>query len=144
MSRVNGTSVTTTTDWDTSSYDAPPYAIYVELVASTGTVLELGPARGYDRRDSSSLTFTQPTENTTFTQGGDALTIGWSGHGSRRRRARVTIGLDPDDDPESGNEIFIHEDTLTAEEAEDTVAWTGNDLLGGAVAVGGLRALRAG
>jgi len=47
-----------------------------------------------------------------------------------------TIGLDPDTDHASGNEVFIHEGTLTTDAGNDSFSWEGDDLAGDLVAAG--------
>ena len=55
------------------------------------------------------------------------LQIAWVGGDES---ATVQIGLDPDTDHTSGNEVFILERALPVQSAADSLAWDGNDTSG--------------
>jgi hypothetical protein len=127
-------SLTMTSDWYTAGLPGGEYVIYATLTAGSDT--KTATAAGRITIDEfPNFEFTEPAENATFTQGGDALTISWNAV-DPEGTGKLTIGLDSDADPESGNEIFIHEGTIGATEAEDSFDWSGKDLLGEDVAPG--------
>jgi flagellar hook assembly protein FlgD len=130
---VSGT-VTTATPWDTTQMPPAKYVIYAEITAGTRT--ERASASGRVKIDAPpSFAFTQPASDATYTQGGDALTIAWTGS-DHEGNGEATIGLDADTDHQSGNEIFLHEVQLTDTESEGSFDWTGNSLTGEAVPEG--------
>jgi hypothetical protein len=134
---VIGGAVTSTSVWDTTGHTGSPYVIYASLVTNAGTKTVTGPGRiTVDARPV--LTFTQPTANTTYKIGDGELTIGWEAY-DPEGEGDVTIALDPDDDPTSGNEIFIRDAGITESDDEVTFDWTGEDLLGEDVAAGTYR-----
>ncbi len=122
------------TAWDTSGLSGAEYAIYAQITA--GTTQRTAEAAGRITIDSApTFEFTQPATDATYTQEGDALTIAWTAL-ETEDEGEFAIGLDADDDPESGNEIFIHEGTIDDDDTEEEFAWSGDDLLGDAVPVG--------
>jgi hypothetical protein len=127
-------SATFSTPWDTSDTLGGPYVIYAEITAGTDT--RSITADGQITIDvPPTLTFDEPTERTEFAEG-DTLTISWTGF-DLEGDGRVTLGLDPDNDHESGNEVFIYEGALPAEEEDEgTTDWNGTDLGSADVALG--------
>jgi hypothetical protein len=131
---LNAGSLTLTSNWDTTGLPGAEYVIYAEIRAGSDTKTETAAAR-ITIDEFPSFDFTAPTEAATFTQGGDALTISWKA-ADPEGSGEVTIGLDSDADPQNGNEVFIHEGTIGATEAESSFDWSGKDLLNQDVAPG--------
>jgi len=123
---VTGGSVTRDTAWDTTDVEPGVYVIYAEIVTAEDSASTSGAGR-ITVDAFPTFEFTQPTEDAIYTKEGDALTIGWSG-ADPEDDGEVTIGLDPDTDHESGDEIFIKRATLSDTEEEQTFDWEGDAL----------------
>lgn len=124
-----------TTNWDTTDLPAGLYIIYAEITVGTTTRSLTAP--GQITIDAApTFAFTEPTERTEFAEG-DTLTIGWSGF-DPEGDGYVTLGLDPDFDHTSGDEVFIGEGPLPSddEEEESTYDWNGTNLSGDDIALG--------
>lgn len=118
--------------WDTTA-DRGPYRILARITAgaevheftSTGLITIDGPA---------TFDFTAPDGEITFQPDLDPpLTIAWFGGDID---AQVRIGLDPDTNHDSGNEIFIRNVTLTFPPAAGSFGWNGRNLAGTVVPSG--------
>jgi hypothetical protein len=110
--------------WDTSDFPPGPYAFIAELRSATKVVTATGDAR-ITVDVPPELIFRSPTDDVTFTAG-DTLRIRWAArdlNGSGTAR----IGLDPDQDHASGNEIFLDEQDLTATRTSAELNFIGLD-----------------
>ncbi|MBU0640748.1 MAG: hypothetical protein KKB50_17935 [Planctomycetes bacterium] len=130
---VSGVQPKATLQWDTTSFEATQYALIGRIVAgaktanasATGKITIDGPP---------SFEFTAPSADTTLEAGG-TVTIRWRGS-DVNGGATVRIGLDPDTDHGSANEVFIHEADLPTSTESDSIDWAGADTAGGVVEAG--------
>jgi len=101
--------------WDTSDYSGL-YAIIARIEA--GGEYREATAVGKITVDAPpTFKFTAPTGDVTYRRGIDpALTISWK---ASDEDANLEIGLDPDTDHDSGNEIIILERELSSSEGDD-------------------------
>lgn len=118
--------------WDTTAFDGP-YAIIGRIDTVSDSVSDT--SRGIITVDAApAFAFTAPTGNVRFRPGtDDDLTIAWVGSDGE---ATARIGLDPDTDHGSGNEVYIHEVELPVTAAADHFDWDGTDVDGAAIALG--------
>lgn len=123
---VNSGSVTTTTSWDVSDFERGVYVIYAQVSTSADTQTVTAPGR-ITIDAFPSFDFLLPGRDRVF-ENMDSLTISWTG-ADPEGAADVTIGLDPDSDHQSGNEVFIHETTLDDSGVGGSIDWTGDSLL---------------
>ncbi len=123
-----GTSDGGTYHWDTAGFSGP-YVIILRIATAGTSHEDTGP--GIITIDAPpTFEFRQPTEDVSF-ESGDTVTIAWFGGDDSATTAR--IGLDPDLEHDTGNEIFLTEPSLSSPEAFDSFEWTGNDTGGAAV-----------
>ncbi len=128
---VEGTGDSGTMTWDTSGY-AGPYSLIARVATAEGNAEDISD--GLITVDAPpTFEFTAPSATSTPYQSGDTLTIAWVGGDDG---ASADIGLDTDTDHTNGNETTILSRELPNPAAADTVAWTGNDTDGTAVAAG--------
>ena len=131
---VNAGQTNSTLEWDTTTAAPGEYFIKGELVVG-GAVEDTITAVGHITVNGKpELAFTQPASDATLPASG-SVTISWTGS-DFEGTATAKIGLDPDLDHASGNEIFIDEVTLPATSTPGTFNWTGNDTSGTAVPSG--------
>lgn len=103
--QLSGTGDSGTVNWDTTGF-AGSYAI-IGRIATTGLSREVTAAGKITVDAPPTFAFTRPTGNVTFRPGVDPdLVIRWR---ASDESATIRIGLDPDTDHDSGNEIYIHE-----------------------------------
>lgn len=115
-----------TVNWDTLDFEGR-YAVIGRIQTASAT--RAHTAGGLVTVDAPpAFEFTAPAENVSFNPNdGEALTIAWRGYDSS---ATARIGLDPDTDHDSGNEIFLTEQSLS-EEDDDSGDDGGDDRSGG-------------
>jgi hypothetical protein len=131
---VNAGQTISTFDWDTTSAEPGEYLIRGELVVA-GAVEDTVTATGHITIDGQpEFAFTEPATDTSLPSGG-SVTISWTAR-DPEGTAKAKLGLDPDLDHASGNEIFIDEVTLPADSTPGQFAWTGNDTSNAAVPAG--------
>ncbi len=135
--RVTGVGTTQSFDWDTAAFDGGSFGVLVRVEAGGRIAESFSPGR-ITVNTPPELEFTEPTGDVRFGEdGGDAdndnadeapsLTIRWTatdpdGDGS------LSLGLDPDGDHASGNEVFILERDIPLSGGVDSFRWDGNDL----------------
>ncbi|MFH1746469.1 MAG: hypothetical protein ABIG44_05425 [Planctomycetota bacterium] len=130
---VGNTTITPITPWDTTDFGPGVYVIYAELGSSAGTTQTT--AAGRITIDAApTLEFTQPTEDAEFTSA-DGITIGWTAQ-DPEGTGQALFGLDLDLNHFNGDELFIHEANIPAEESDGTFDWDGTDLSGNSVEPG--------
>lgn len=126
---ITGTRRLTST-WDTTDAPADSY----RLIAEISTVARTESARLVGEITVNAppkFEFVEPTGNSVL--GEDAgLEITYSGF-DPDGGGRVTIGLDPDEDHQNGDELFIEEESLPASETEQSFTWEGETTSGEAV-----------
>lgn len=127
-------SLTQTSYWDTTGLPGGEYVVYAAITAGADTQTQKAAGR-ITIDEFPAFEFTEPAEDATYTHGSDALKISWSAS-DPEGTGTVTVGLDSDSDPENGNELFIYEGTITADESESSFDWDGQDLLSEDVAPG--------
>ena len=119
------------TQWDTTGYAAGLYVIRLQVVRN-GNVIEEARATGEITIDGRpTFEFTMPTADATL-ELNRALEISWVAQDAEAV-ATAVIGLDPDTNFESGNEITLTSFTLPATETEDFLEWRGEDSDGNAI-----------
>ena len=123
---VNGGSITNTTSWDVSNLERGVYVIYAQISTSADTQTVTAPGR-ITIDAFPSFDFTLPGVDRIF-ENLDSIPIAWTGE-DPEGAADVSIGLDPDIDHQSGNEVFIHEATLDDSGVGGSFDWTGDSLL---------------
>jgi flagellar hook assembly protein FlgD len=129
---MENTGETNSLTWDTTNYKGP-YAVIARIEAG-GLSSEHTGAGIVTVNAAPTFAFTAPTESTTFLIGNDnKLTIAWTGGDEE---ATAQIGLDTDDAHDSGNEVFIHNATLTDPAGPGSIEWEGDDVGGDQVASG--------
>ncbi len=129
----DGTGYEQTFTWNTEGYSGP-YSIIARVTA--GELTSQDKSRGLVTVDSRPrLYFTAPPADAEYTPDpNEPLKIAWVGGDES---GTVSIGLDPDTDHESGNEIWLITDrTLPYPAADDSFDWTGTDVDGAAVEPG--------
>ncbi len=106
--------------WDTTGVRIGRYLITITIEAPDGTsqtVLSLDPDRG--TTGVVNITTTLPTPTLAFTAPGavdvtvttgNTTNITWNDNGSSNADARLTLGLDTDDNHENGNEVILLRD----------------------------------
>ena len=125
--------LSTTTQWDTTGFQRGEYVIYARI--STADTTQTATGEGHITIDAQpTFAFTEPTQDATY-DGSSDLTIGWEGF-DPEGSGRITLALDADTDHESGNEVFIHEDTLTEASQTGSFDWNGEDQTGDTVSAG--------
>lgn len=116
--------------WNTAGF-AGTYVVYARVQAggetaesrAVGKVLVDGPP---------TFEFVAPTEDVRY-ESGDTLLISWRGADND---GAVRIGLDPDIEHDTGNEVFLVERDLPATPTVDSLSWTGRDVNNAAVETG--------
>ncbi len=107
---LQGTGDSGVVRWDTGDYSGP-YAIIARIEAA-GQYREAIAAGKITVDAPPTFKFTAPSGDVTYRRGIDpALTIAWQ---ASDEDAELEIGLDPDTDHDSGNEIIILERTLSS------------------------------
>lgn len=124
---VRGSTGTNTLEWDTSGLAAGEYSIRGMIVTSGQTREALAAGR-ITINTAPSLRFTEPTALVTLMPR-DTTTIGWSVNDDAGG-GRIRLGVDPDLDHGSGNELFILQRDLASGDRADTFTWDGNDTAG--------------
>ena len=126
--RLTGGGLTQTTLWDTSSFVNGEYAIRARI--ERGGLLREATAEGrITVNERPEFEFTEPTEDTTFDvdPNSDAqIIIRWRSR-DLDDGATARVGLDTDEDHESGNEIELVTRTLAGELVFDSFRFVGND-----------------
>jgi hypothetical protein len=118
--------------WNTEGFGGP-YSVIANVEAAN--LLREDTSRGLVTVDARpKLELTAPTGDVVFHPATDPpLRIAWTGGDES---ATVRIGLDPDTDHASGNEVFILERELPKKASADSFDWNGTDTSGAAVAAG--------
>jgi len=126
---VTGTSLGDSLIWDTTGLDPVEYKIRATI--SAGGLSDITIAEATVTIDGApTFAFELPSADTTLTlDGSDTVAIRWSA-GDPEGTATARIGIDPDTDHGSGNETYIAERTLPADEAPETLEWDGTDVDG--------------
>ncbi|HKQ47482.1 MAG TPA: hypothetical protein VJZ71_05395 [Phycisphaerae bacterium] len=103
--------------WDTTGVRVGRYIITMTIEAPDGTsetVMSLDPDRGTTGVVNITTTLPVPTLNFTAPGAtdetvttGNTFNITWTDNGSANADARMTLGLDPDDNPDNGNEVIL-------------------------------------
>ena len=114
--------------WDTTGFSGP-YAIILRIATANTSYEETGPEL-ITIDAPPTFAFRQPTADVTF-ESGDSVTIAWFGGDDGATTAE--IGLDPDGNHTTGNEVIIHEPNLPNPAAFDSFEWTGNDSSGSSI-----------
>ncbi|MBK8913272.1 MAG: hypothetical protein IPM64_01500 [Phycisphaerales bacterium] len=135
---ISGVGRSITVNWDTATFPPAQYSIRGTLRAADRN--RTANAAGRIRVDGPpTLVFTAPTEDTTLPASGEAtITIRWTVN-DPEGDGTIRIGLDPDLDHGSGNEIFILQKALVRDELRDTLEWNGEDVEGDKVPEGTYR-----
>jgi hypothetical protein len=115
-------------EWATFGFQSGLYVIRLRVIRDGVIVAEARSAGDITIDGKPTLEFTLPTGDATL-ELNRSLEIAWR---SRDPEAVATaiIGLDPDSDHESGNEITLTDFTLPAAEQEDMLEWRGEDSTG--------------
>jgi len=106
-------------DWDLTGVRVGTYNIIATIEAPDGTTAEV-QSRDPDRNTTGvfnvitalpvpTLNFVQPAADTTVTTG-NTFDITWTDNGDANEEALLTLGLDTDNDHDSGNEIILLRD----------------------------------
>lgn len=130
---ISGAAVSDTLTWDTTSFAAAAYRIFVEVTngeltrdaQAAGEITVNGPALFF---------FTSPTTDTTLPADGN-ITLGFTLRDPEGEGA-VRLGIDLDADHSNANEIFIGEVALPDDTKADMFEWNGADEDGNAVDAG--------
>lgn len=118
-------------EWDTEGFAAGLYVLRLQVLRD-GTVIQEARSRGDITVDARpTFEFTQPTANATL-ELNRSLEFEWVSQDAEAV-ASVVVGLDPDTDFDSGNEVTLTTFTMTAEEETDTLEWRGLDDSGAVV-----------
>lgn len=124
---VSGSTVETV-EWDTSSFAAGEYAIRARI--QRGQQVRESTAEGRITVDEvPTFQFTSPTSDVTLNldpNSDDQIIIRWEAR-DLEGEATAEVGLDPDEDHDSGNEVVLSTTTLTAELLSDSVRFVGDD-----------------
>ena len=128
-------------DWDTADFPGGEYSIHVQVEA--GELSEETTAEGHITLNTPpTFEFTEPTEDTELLEQDPndpndpnapllpaEVTIGWSAY-DPDSDGTAEIGIDPDTDHDSGNEITIYEAGIPRTSGVDSIDWDGTSTSG--------------
>jgi flagellar hook assembly protein FlgD len=139
--RISEFGGTQSVDWDTTGFAGGEYSIHVQVEAGERTAEATAGGR-ITLNTPPSFEFTEPTEDTELV-GRDPndpndpnapllppeVTIRWSAY-DPESDGTAKIGIDPDRDHESGNEITIYQVDIPRTSGFDSIDWDGTDTSG--------------
>ncbi|MBN2563269.1 MAG: hypothetical protein JXQ75_20305 [Phycisphaerae bacterium] len=116
-------------DWDITGVRVGSYVMTVTLEAPDGTTAT-AVSRDEDKGTNGvisvqsplpapTLTFTAPGNDDVTVNVGGTFDITWSDNGTANAQAVFTLGLDTDDDHESGNEVILLSDQPLSDDGDD-------------------------
>lgn len=120
-------------NWDITGVRVGDYVVTITIESPDGTTAT-SVSRDEDRGTSGvitvttalpvpSLTFTAPGAGDVTVTTGNTFGITWTDNGTANADALLTLGLDPDDDHESGNEIILLREQALSDD-DDTGQFT--------------------
>jgi len=128
--RVDASAPGQSVDWDTTEFAGGLYSVVVRIEAGSQTAEDVSPGR-IRVNTPPSLEFTDPFEDVVF--GADTepntepfVSIRWSAV-DPEGQATAELGLDPDGDHESGNELTLAQRDLPTTSGFDVLEWDGTD-----------------
>jgi len=139
--RIPESGGTQTVNWDTTDFPGGDYSIHVQVEA--GELSEEATAEGRITLNTPpTFEFTEPTEDTELVPQDPndpndpnapllpaEVTIRWSAY-DPESDGTAEIGIDPDTDHDSGNEITIYEVDIPRTSGFDSIDWDGTDTSG--------------
>ena len=120
-------------EWDTTGFDPAVYSLIAKIQTATDSAESTGPGQ-VTVNEPPTFEFTEPSSPETVDSSG-TVTISWTG-GDANGDGTARLGIDLDTDHESGNEIFISEQSLPVEAGDGIFDWNGNDDSGDRVDAG--------